>query len=119
MVPLSMHADFRCVFPLLVVVVVHYAKLVEHWQTRARPLFVLGAFLGTSMAASSVLLFRPSAARATAHEEPAFEWIERSLAEPSDFRLAGSALDEDAYQVTVRALESDGYYALGHRRLAQ
>jgi hypothetical protein len=66
-VPLSMHADFRYVFPLLVPACVWYSKLIEHWRRRSRPLFVAGSLLAGLTVLASVLFFRPSDARTKGH----------------------------------------------------
>jgi hypothetical protein len=186
-VPLSMHADFRYVFPLLVPGSVWYSKLIEHWRRRSRFLFAAGSLLVGLTVAASVLFFRQNDARAKGHPAPRFEPVECSLDRFSEIRPSSTpvkdervlrfgprqllefslpagtqvsrvdvSLDaDDEYEitvqggdgirqvvvgptagvdglaryerqlmaplfdvrtVTVRPLESDGYYALGHLR---
>jgi hypothetical protein len=182
-VPLSLHADFRYVFPLLVPACAWYSQITEYWQRRSRPVFWMGGSLVCLLVLASVLFFRPSQARAKGHPEPAFEHIRCSLATFSEIRPSGTAVNDprvlrfgprqllefsvppgfshvdvsldaddqyeimvrshdyaqrvlvgptsgvrglrryqrellapfvDAQTVTVRPLQSDGYYALGH-----
>jgi hypothetical protein len=89
-VPLSMHADFRYVFPLLVPACVWYSKLIEYWRRRFRPLFVAGCLLAGLTVLASVLLFRPGDARTKGHGR--FSWATASTTRchtNSDLRRAG------------------------------
>jgi hypothetical protein len=188
-VPLSMHADFRYVFPLLVPACVWYSKVTEYWQRRSKPLFLAGGSLVGLTVLGSVLFFRPSDARAKGHLEPALEHVGCSLAAFSEIRSSGTSVKDahvlrfgprqllefpvaagtqvshldvsldaddqyeitirgrdgarrilvgpttgvdglmryqrviqsplqDVHTVTIRAVQSDGYYALGHLGLA-
>ena len=58
-VPLSMHADFRYVFPLLVPACVWYSKVIEHWQRQIQAIFLAGRLLAGLLVLASVLFFRP------------------------------------------------------------
>ncbi len=89
-VPLSLHADFRYVFPLLVPVAVCYSKLLEFWQSRLRVLFLGGCLLATAVAVSSIIFFRPNGAREKGHAEPTFENISGTLADFSGVRPPGT-----------------------------
>ena len=93
-VPLSMHADFRYVFPLLVPVCVWYSKLIEHWQRRSRPVFLAGSSLTGLIVLASVLLFRPSDARAKGHLEPTFEHVSCSLGAFSEILPSGTSVKD-------------------------
>jgi len=74
-VPLSMHADFRYVFPLIIPAGVYFSWLVERYRRESRALFIVGNVLCLSLVTTSVVFFWPNHDRFKGHSEPTFERI--------------------------------------------
>jgi hypothetical protein len=89
-VPLTMHADFRYIFPLLIPACVFYAKLIERWSSRSRAMHAVGASLSVLLVVVSVVFFRSTPYRHKAHIAPPEQIINCSLSAFSDIRLTGT-----------------------------
>ena len=92
MVPLTMHADFRYIFPLLIPACVFYAKLIERWRTRSRAMYATGASLSVLLVVVSVLFFRPASHRHKQHVEAHEQIVNCELSAFSDVRSTGTPI---------------------------
>jgi hypothetical protein len=92
MVPLTMHADFRYIFPLLIPACVFYAKLIERWRTRSRAMYATGASLSVLLVVVSLLFFRPASHRHKQHLDAHEQIVNRELSTFGDKRFTGTPI---------------------------
>jgi 4-amino-4-deoxy-L-arabinose transferase-like glycosyltransferase len=74
-VPLSMHADFRYVFPLVIPAGVYFSWLIERYRRESRALFIVGNVLCLSLVTTSVVFFWPNHDRIKGPSEPTVERV--------------------------------------------
>jgi hypothetical protein len=94
--PLAMHADFRYVYPVLIPAAVFYAKFLEPESGQGLLLRWFGLFIAGAFAIGSMVFFRPSSDRAHQPNTPASVAVQAALADVSEVRETGTAIEGNA-----------------------